>query len=297
MVFSPAGDSYENAVWHFQLTARISQLFLNRPAIVMLIASVILVYSMGFISSAECANKQGQPAHGILQDCSFDAGSVFMISSTTAYGELGWLLCTSSASNHSWLYRIPWIIELYPEKSHSAVSLTLTSKETPDGKYTLEGDITGNELNGSLVIENPSATSKSHTYALKGFRLNPPARKVTRFPAGRYSNSAYLEESGDPIGAELILFLTNGQSAGLIKFNESYWGEPSFVPLILSNILTISSQKLEFELRLGDEGIGKYSLTRQGGAVILNRVDVPTTKGSQFKLMKKSTLLPQDSFY
>ena len=234
----------KNAGRHFQLTTRISQLFLNRPAIVLLIAPVILVYSGGFISGVECPDKQSQPSHGILQECSFDAGSVFMISSMTAYGELGWLLCTSSASNRSWLYRIPWIIELYQEKSHSAVSLTLTSKETPDGKYKFEGDITGNELNGSLVIENPSATSKSQTYALKGFRLNPPARKGTRFPAGRYSNSGYLEESGDPIGAELILFLTKGQSAGLIKFNESYWGEPSFVPLILSNIRTISSQKL-----------------------------------------------------
>lgn len=286
----------KNVFWHFQLTMRMSQLFLNRPEF--LIPSVILACSMGFISGVECANKQSQPLHSILQDCSLDAGSVFMISSMTAYGEPGWLLCTNSASNRSWLYRIPWIIELYPEQSQSAVSLRLASKELSDGsKYRFQGGITGNELNGSLVVENTLATSKSQTYSVKGFKLNPPTRKVTRFPAGRYSSSRYLEESGDPIGAELILFLTNGQSAGLIKFNESYWGEPPFVPLALSNIRIVSSQKLEFELKLGDKGTGKYSLTRQGGAAILERVDVPTTKGSQFKLVKEGTLLPQDSFH
>lgn len=270
------------------------QLLPDRPGIVSLIASVTLVYSMSFISSIECANEQSQPSHCILQDCSFDTGSVFMISSMTTYGEPGWLLCTNSASNRSWLYRVPWIIELYPEQSQSAVSLKLTSKELSDGsKYSFQGRITGNELNGSLVIENPLATSESHTYALKGFRLNPPARKVTGFPAGRYSNSRYLEESGDPIGAELILFLTNGQSAGLIKFNESYWGEPPFVPLALSNIRIVSSQKLEFELRLEDGKMGRYAATRKKHVLTLQRIDILTAPNAEpIDLLKQSKLLP-----
>lgn len=268
-------------------------MFLNRPAIVLLVALVILIYPTAFISSVECADKQSQASRGILQDCYFDVGSVFMISSPTPVGELGWLLCTSSASNRSWLYRIPWIIELYPEQSQSAVSLTLTSKELSDGsKYRLQCGITGNEFNGSLVIENPLATSKSQTYALRGFRFDPPTRKVTRFPAGRYSNSRYMEESGDPVGVELLLFLTGSQNAGLIKFNESYWGEPEFVPLVLSNIRIISAQKLEFELKLENGEIGRYAATRKRDTLILRRIDISTAPDAEpVKLVKQRQLL------
>jgi|SRR5882672_2407332 len=232
-----------------------------------------------------------RPIRGVLQECSFETGNVFLVSSMTAYGELGWLLCTNPASKHSWLYEIPRMIELYPE-SQLGDSLTLTSKELSDGsKYWLRGDIAGNQLSGSLAIENRLA-GKSTKYVLKGFRLNTPTTGISDFPTGRYSNSRYVEESGDPAGAELILFLTGGQSAGLVKFNESYWNEPPLVPLALSTVRIISNQKLEFELRLGDGKTGRYTLTRQGRTLLLERVDVDTAPGA-FKLPKQRDLLPQ----
>jgi len=250
------------------------------------------------ISAAEGSSKRRGPSHGILQECSFEVGSVFLISSMTTLGEQGWLLCFNSTSKRGWLYRIPWMIELYPEPFQSSISLALASKEQSDGrKYTFEGEISERELKGSLVVRDPLTKPQSQTYAVKGFKLNQLSSKIGRFPSGRFSNSRYIEEAGDVVGAELVLFFTGGQNAGLIKFNESYWGEPVFMPLALSNIRIISSQKIEFELRLGDEGTGKYTMTRHGDAMILKRLDVPTVPGSECKLLKEPRLLPEGSFH
>jgi hypothetical protein len=90
-----------------------------------------------------------------------------------------------------------------------------------------------------------------------------------------------------------VLFLAKDQHAGLIKFNESYWGEPEFVPLVLSNIRIISDQKLEFDLKLEDNTVGTYVALRKKGAIILRRLDVPSAPGAlPVILSKQPTLLP-----
>ena len=272
-----------------------SSLLVRHLAMVFL--SLMVVYQISLIS-LEGSSKQNNPSRAISHECAFGAGSMFLISSMTSGGERGWLLCVDPTSKRSWLYRVPWMIQLYPEQSQSNVSLMLTSKELSDGsKYRFEAGITGDELKGSLIIRDPLTTPTSRTYTVQGFRLNLPTSKVGRFPAGRYSSSRYIEESGDSVGAELLLFLTEGQYAGLIKFNESYWGEPEFVPLVLRNIRIISSQKLEFDLRLGDQETGSYSATRRGGTVILERLNLPTGQDAQCKLIRQRTLLPQNFFH
>ena len=89
-----------------------------------------------------------------------------------------------------------------------------------------------------------------------------------------------MEETEDPVGAQLLLFLTDREKAELIKFNDSYWDEPEFVPLVLSNVRIISDQKLEFDLKLEDHTVGTYVALRRKGALILRRLDVPTAPGT-----------------
>jgi hypothetical protein len=212
----------------------------------------------------------------------------------TTEGDIGWLLCVDTGSKCSWLYRLPWVVELQMEQSQSSTSTRLTSKELPDGStYVFVGTIAGPKMQGTLTVRPDSSAPDVQNHAIQGYRLSPPSEAVSRFPAGRYSNSRYDEESGDAVGAELVLFLAKGQHAGLIKFNESYWGEPVFVPLVLSNIRIISDQKLEFDLELEDNTVGTYVALRRKGTIILRRLDVPTATGSQpIILARQPTLLP-----
>jgi hypothetical protein len=239
---------------------------------------------MGISRSASSpARQKGELDRATLSICSFDRGQVFLISSTTDTG-----------SKHSWLYRLAWVVELQMEQPQSSTSIRLNSKKQPDGStYVFVGTIAGPKLQGTLAVRPDSGSPDVQNHVIQGYRLSPPPETVSRFPAGRYSNSGYDEESGDAVGAELVLFLAKDQHAGLIRFNESYWGEPEFVPLVLSKIRIISDQRLEFDLKLEDNTVGSYVALRRKRAIILRRLDVPTATGTQpIILSRQPTLLP-----
>ena len=186
------------------------------------------------------------------------------------------------------------MVKLQLEPSQSSASIRLTSEAQSDGStYVLDVRIAGREASGSLIVRAESSAPDVQKYTVHGYRLSPPERGRAGFPAGRYSSIKYMEETGDPVGAELLLFLTDREKAGLIKFNDSYWDEPEFVPLVLSNIRIISDQRLEFDLKLEDNTVGTYVALRRKGAIILRRVDVPTAPGTQpIILPRQPTLLP-----
>jgi hypothetical protein len=245
-------------------------------------------------SASRPASQKGELGRATLSICSFGRGQVFLISTTTTEGEIGWLICVDTDSNHSWLYRLPWVVELQMEQPQSSTSIRLNSEKLPDGSaYVFVGSIAGPKLQGTLTVRPDSSAPDVKNCVIQGHKLSPQPETVSRFPAGRYSNSRYDGESGDAVGAELVLFLAKDQHAGLIKFNESYWGEPEFVPLVLSNIRIISDQKLEFDLKLEDNTVGTYVALRKKGAIILRRLDVPSAPGAlPVILSKQPTLLP-----
>ena len=226
--------------------------------------------------------------------CGFHRGRVFLISSMTPKGERGWILCFDPTSKNSWLYLLPWMVKLQMEQSQSSASIKLRSEAQPDGStYTLDVTIAEREVSGSLVVRTEPSAPDVQEYVIHGYRLNPPASGRARFPAGRYSSIKYMEETGDPVGTELILFLTDTGEAGLIKFNESYWGEPQFVPLVLSNMQIFSDHRLEFSLKLEDGEIGKYIATRKKDAIVLRRVDILSAPGAEIvRLPRQRRLLP-----
>ena len=264
--------------------------------VVMVLLFLIALWPLNGISQSASnpAKEERRVQRATLSTCSFARGQVFLISSTTTWGQLGWLLCVDTDAKRSWLYRIPWVVELQMTEEPSSTSIKLKSNKLPDGStYILSVTITGTEIQGSLIVRPDSSAPDGQSYLIQGFRLSPPSEAVPDFPAGRYSNSRYIEESGDAVGAELVLFLTKHQLAGLIKFNESYWDEPVFVPLSLSNIRIVSDQKLEFDLKLEDNNVGTYVALRRKRAIILRRLDVPSNpEAPPIILARQATLLP-----
>jgi hypothetical protein len=240
------------------------------------------------------AAQEDSSEKSLTSACGFHRGHVYLLSSMTANGERGWLFCFDPVSKDSWLYLLPRIVKLQMEQSQSSGSIKLRSEAQPDGStYILDVIIAERQVSGNLVIRIEPSTPDVQDYIVNGYRLHPPASGRARFPAGRYSSIRYMEETGDPVGTELLLFLTDKEEAGLIKFNESYWGEPQFVPLALSNIRLFSDHKLEFDLKLEDGEIGRYIATRKKDAIILHRVDVHSAPGAEIvRLPRQLRLLP-----
>jgi hypothetical protein len=268
----------------------------HRVAIVGLAVSLSFVYSWCGNALSECGSStRGDTSHNSSSStCGFYRGNVFLIYSTTSEGERGWLFCLDNVSKNSWLYRPPWMVKLQTEQSQLSASIKLRSEAQPDGStYVLAVTIAQRQVSGSLVVRSNSSTSDVQEYEVHGYKLRPPASRLASFPAGRYSNVKYMEETGDPVGVELLLLLTDTQKAGLIKFNESYWGEPEFVALVLSNIRIFSDHKLEFELKLEDGEIGRYVATRKKDAITLRRIDIPSAPGAEVvRLPRQPRLLP-----
>ena len=261
----------------------------------------VLVASLSFLcpwrgpSPSACSpiRQEESNRNRVSSSCGFDRGHVFLISSATRKGEIGWLLCFDAGSKNGWLYRPALKIELLLEL-HSSVSIKLRSQESPNGSYcSFDGTVTGPKIRGTLVLGGDSSTSDVNSYSVEGYEINPPAKSVAGFPPGRYSNSEYVEESGDAVGAELILFLTESRYVGLIKFNEGYWGEPEFVPLVLLNTRIISPQKLAFELQLREGAVGKYIAILKKNAITLRRIDIPSAPDAEVvRLRRQLHLLP-----
>lgn len=225
---------------------------------------------------------------------------MFLLSSITSDGQRGWLLCLGERSQNSWLYQPPWTINLHAELSEPHTHAVLQGKFEYGGSthlvdsYALDLDLLGPQLSGTLTIRSNSQDSDVKSYVVRGLKLSPPVNQTASFPPGRYSSLKYLKESGDSVGVELILILSAQQRVGLIKFNESYWGEPEFAPLALSNIRVISERKLAFQLVLEDGGIGRYLAVLKRNRLVLQRQGMPASPSNvaPITLARQDTLFP-----
>jgi len=173
----------------------------------------------------------------------------------------------------------------------------LKSQDLPDrSHYDFEGVVHGGELQGSLVAHSAPSSSGVKEYAVRGLKLDRTPVTIAQSVAGRYSNVRYVEESGDLVGAELLLFYMDRQISGLVTFYESYWGEPVFVSLPLQSARINGDQIVEFELKLEERGIGRYIATRKKDAMTLLRTDMPSAPNAEgVKLLRQPYLLPPGS--
>jgi hypothetical protein len=261
--------------------------------VVLPILFVLNTNGRGYVTSPviQAAKTRAEDSSG----CGFEHGHVFLISLMTAQGERGWLLCFDVASQRGWLYSAPRMTELQIVEPQSNVMIKMKSKERLGGMQCIFDGMLyeQNKIQGTLVIGGGPAELKTEKYQVQGYALKRKSAHDERFPGGRYSNVKYLEESGDSVGAELLLYFAEDQTTGLIKFNESYWGEPEFVPLVLSNIHIISSRKLRFELKLEGGVIGKYVAESEKDAVVLSRVDIPSSPDiGPIRMQRQARFLP-----
>jgi len=226
--------------------------------------------------------------------CNFEHGQVFLLTSN----ERGWLMCFDSESRLAWLYVAPSLVKLQWGESTPSASLHLRSQGLPDRSYyDFQGVAREAELDGNLVAHVAPPSTEVTEYAVRGRKLDQTPVAIDRTIAGRYSNVRYVEESGDLVGAELLLFRMDRGISGLVTFYESYWGEPVFASLPLRSVRVNGSQTVEFELKL-EEGIGKYIATRKKAIVTLRRTDMPSAPNAEVvELLKQPHLLPEGSHH
>ena len=235
-------------------------------------------------SSKAIKLSNASPTDQADHDCDLKSDRLFVVASEYNSSKVGWLICTGPAS---WIYSPPAILKM--EGQASAFGLKLQSGDTLRGRYDVQASIRGRDLSGRLVINSDSSPAGTKEFIIHGSQLDTD--RDSGFPQGRYSNVKYIPESGDLVGAELLIFRAANQMSGLLTFYESYWNEPAFTCFVLENIQLSSAKTIKFELKVSNE-IFEYALDQQRDSVILHRIDGSPPSSHGVKLLKQPRLVP-----
>jgi hypothetical protein len=186
------------------------------------------------------------------------------------------------------------MLELECQAFASTTSIDCKSRALPDESYyTLRGQMHGPEMDGNLTFHSGEPSRKSQKFAFRGGELDKKPPATESLPNAKFSNVEYLEDAGDLVGCELLIFHVTGRPSGIVVFYVGYWGEPIYTSLPLLNVHADADRTIEFELKLL-KGIGKYRLTPSKGKelILLRRDALFHSEAEPIKLAMQSHLLP-----
>lgn len=228
----------------------------------------------------------------ILSD-TLESRRIFVASLPHSDIRMGWLICLDQTSTgKAWLYSAASLIELHSTRPFQSEHLVFESLKLKRGEtYVLDLAIQGDRVRGSIKITFDSPEFSTQTFPLDGSELDREIQGANASFGSRFSNVKFIEESGDTVGAELLLFKTRGKDAGLITFFESYWGEPNFVSFELVDLCMPAKRKYAFNLKLGNGQTGNYIATLTGECIRLERIDLKQIMdSSQLPLLKRKAM-------
>jgi hypothetical protein len=205
---------------------------------------------------------------------------IFLGGSRDQYGERAWLVCLDSSARQGTLYLPPDILRL--------------SFQNPKGSLVLESQKAFGDL---VYVFELKPTEQLLVGAVSTLRLSGNLRKPLRKsdvslqalhdghslleePFGVYSNLKYLEQAGDLLGSEVILFRRKDSAVGLITRFE---GAPDGPYLLSDTILTGSSVRFSI---ISIHGRESYS-----GLLSSNRLKLTNTTNPSLKteILKRGT--------
>jgi len=155
-------------------------------------------------------------------------------------------------------------------------------------QYRFRGVLRSEAISGEMQLINVKSGEAVEKWELAAVLLPAQAVRTNsslRIGNVRYSNAAYSSEGGDQTGTDIRFLSTGTDTTGMIVFYESYWGEPTFTPLALSEV-AMDKGVIQFAVELPD-GVARYHLRQTPTGGLFNRDDVPHTTGDKDITLKK----------
>jgi hypothetical protein len=258
---------------------RLIAISLVRRALCIFIACFLSTVSVGQASRAE---QHDQPL-----GCP-DSGRFFWGTSNDAkLGTLAWLFCIDREHHTGQIFVAPRMIGLSEFNLGEDGTLRFQSLDFFGKNYRFGGTLKADQITGEIQLVDAKSGNPKDKWQLTATQLsaqNPHDNQPVS--PGRYSNIDYSAEGGDFTGVDIRLFSVGTGTTGMIVFYESYWGEPTFTPLALSQI-EMSKGTIQFETETPN-GAAHYHLrlTVTGGLFI--RDDVAHEKGEKAIVLRKS---------
>ncbi len=168
-------------------------------------------------------------------------------------------------------------------------TLSFQWSELGDNLYQFSGVLNAGTLSGEIRQIDTHADSPQRMCAITASQLpaqpSPASRQLS--PA-RYSNLAYSNEGGDRTGVDIRFLSTSRGTSGIMVFYEGYWSEPTYTPLLLSNV-NADHGVIRFAAQT-PVGLLHYHLQPARAGFLLRRDDRP---GPGVPLKKLQKVLPE----
>jgi len=235
---------------------------------------------------------QGAQGHGssptTVESRSDSGTSFFGTSHDVRLGTLAWLLHLDKDRQAGEMFVAPRMMKLSQFELAENGTMTFQSPVFVGKEYRFRGTLKSDVLSGEMQLVNAKSGNPIDKWEFTAAPLPPlnahvnseqPVRNV------RYSNVAYSSEGGDQTGVDIQFLPTDGGTTGMIVFYESYWSEPTFTPLALSQV-TVDKGAIHFAVEL-PSGIAHYHLLTTPIGVLFNRDDVPHVKGDKDIVLKR----------
>jgi len=196
-------------------------------------------------------------------------GELFFGHSEDVEETLGWLICLDQISKTGTIYEPPGMLRLRVDHWDEHGQLRFKSLPFADENtyYSFDGKSDGQTLSGKLERIRGTTSTTEKIYEIEAARMADRG-KSTRLRT-RYSNIEYVEQAGELLGAEVILFRESSQIRGVITFYGHYWGQFTYSPLLLTKVSEEGTNRIGFVLhsRLGSR---TFSMTLSREAAILS---------------------------
>ena len=228
----------------------------------------------------------------------FYLGSVISASGTTAA-----LFLLDQAAQRGWFYDPPRVIEFSVRPSGRDV-VFLPAEISDQGLFSFQGTMEGSLIKGTVQLSKPSGIDLIRGQLVA--RLVPAEPEHTSELLGRFSNVEYVAESGDLIGAEIIILASGPRACGIAMFYGVLPDEFTASPLLLQDVKASGDDVVTFALQFPGlllhrngsvaklpDTIGHYCFHIKNGEGVLRRTDAPpNAKAEPVLLRRMPTVLP-----
>lgn len=204
-------------------------------------------------------------------------------------GKLAWLFYISRDGRSGQVFVPPHMLK-FSKITVMGGGIEFQSEVFLGKYYRFRGTLHDSDIKGSMELVGTDTGIPESMWEITATQVRDGARNgigSEEIPPIHFSSASYSEEGGDVVGADLRILWTENGTAGMVVFYESYWGEPTFIPLAMSNIKKHGSM-IDFTMNTPD-GSSHYYLRKKGNEAVFYR-DNLKAQGATLKLVR--SILP-----
>lgn len=245
-------------------------------------AGSLFLWTVTIVAAFSAANSANE--HRGAGDPSVWCRNNLAVITTEERGESrAWVLCIAPKEAAAVIFLPPNVVKMRSLETAPIGRFRFVTENVPGSQeyYEFVGTNQEGRLTGKILRHTSDYALTVEESSAVGLLLSPRdgTLKLTRF-----SNRSFVNETGDLLGADVIVIDDRGKLSGVICFYEDHWGEPRFVPLAMQQFVTEKATGvMRFHIAFRG-GMASYELRSSPRSATLKRLDPPQHLSGQTEI-------------